>query len=1490
MKNDQTKYTGLEIAVIGMACRFLGASDWRQFWNTLANGDESIQILSDRELIELRVEETLIKKPEFVKVMNVFKGKDTFDSTFFEYRPEEVRVMNPVHRVFHECVWEALEDAGCNPDQIRGPIGLFAGANEDPDWKNHVLSLQHGLDNLTLTSLANKDYLATLLAYKLNLTGPAITINTACSTSLVAINLACKSLLLGESTIALAGGASILSRDHIGYLYQEGMIGSLDGHCRTFDKNASGTVRGEGAGIVVLKRLREAIADNDNIHAIIKGSMVNNDGNGKVGFTAPSVKGQADCIRKALQFAKVEPDSIGYVEAHGTGTHLGDPIEVEALNIAFNRNTNHKCALGSVKTNMGHLDTAAGIAGFIKTVLSLKYKQLPPSLHFTAPNPEIDFAAGPFYVNTQLNKWPIDNVPARASVSSFGIGGTNAHVVLEQAPEIEPSSDAGRSYKMLMLSAKSEDTLTQYSRRLKNFLLSEQGVDLSDMCYTLQVGRKHFHCRKTFVFREKDDLIRSLESEGGMTTKSKLVDNVVFMFPGQGSQYVGMGQDLYKQEPVFRDEIEKGFSLLEKLTGEDFRPFIFSQPNTHLSIDQTRFTQPLLFVIEYALAKTLMSIGAKPQYLIGHSVGEYVAACLSNVFSFEDALRLVCTRATLMADLPVGEMISVALSEEEAKIFNSDEVSIAAVNSPQQVVLSGTPSGIGRVMETLKENETSFVRLHTSHAFHSSMLDPILDKFKTALSTVTTLNKPTIPIISNLTGRVCASEICSPEYWVNHMRYTVKFSEGIKTILAEKPDMLFIEVGPGKALTKLVEEHSKNKLSVTLQILGKTNQVDDARHFFNALSKMWEHGQDLNWKIYYQHEKRKRLSLPTYSFQPIPYPIDLTVTKPARSPKLVERHNEQKLANWVYLPSWSRITHPTHSMTAKHRLFVFFSNKDELSELIRNGIIENQGGVVEVALGDNFNRLSEYSYVLDPHNADHFKLLFDHLRDDHLAITDIIYSWNMSSHSVEVELSEDDFDLVRTYFAIARIAQALIQQESIHGKRITILSDTAYNVLGNEKMSVAQSLTLGLANVLRQEKRISVLNIDVDLFEDKLDVSRNIVSELCCDNTSELTVALRRGVRWGRSHQKYSRLPKSNSAIKPNTVILITGGLGNIGFALSKHLLETHQVKVVVVGRKGIAENNPLNQKAKSRFSQLESLGGQVKYYKTDVADFNELRKIIDEVERDLGEIKGVIHAAGVLDKRYFELIEDMSPAKTLSVFAPKIKGINNLYKIFGKRNLDFVWVTSSISTVLGGLSYSAYSASNLYMDHFITSRSAELPMWKCVDLAELGVGDPISSLKYPLLAPSEMLELFDWSVGLSHVPVILEAKGNLDLRMEEAYAIGTDPQNNDYVQQDFDYRMVRPEISSDYEAPQTSTETELAEIFADFFGMKSVGVCDDFFELGGDSLKAMMLLKRVKSRFLVDLPLTDLLAFPTIRLMSAKIDEMIWFKTDVEMENETTI
>lgn len=959
MAVTQRKYDGLEIAVIGISGQFPGSEDHRQYWENLLAGKELLKTFTDEELIRTGVSAEAVRDPHYVKTVGILEHKDRFDRGFFNYSVEEVNFMDPQIRIYHEHCWKALEDGGYAAQTEQKKIGICSAASVNDTWKAHTYqkAAAAGMDPLYLNMLASQHFISSLVAYKLNLRGAAYYVDTACSSSLVAVHMACRSLLTRECDMVLAGGVSLKSQQQKGYYYKEGMIRSVDGHCRTFDAAASGTASGEGVGVVLLKRLTEAIKDKDHIYAIIKGSATNNDGSQKVGFTAPSVQGQADCIRKALKVAQVDPAGITYIEAHGTATRLGDPIEIRALNEAFATGSSNKfCAIGSVKTSIGHLDAAAGVAGLIKTVLTLKYRKIPASLHFRSANPEIDFDGGPFYVNDTLKDWlPLGNDLLRAGVSSFGMGGTNAHVVLEEAP-LKEEIRAAEAYHLVTFSAKTAAALDRYITVMGRFLEKNQDIDPAEMAYTLQTGRRHFSYRRSFVVPDVPSLLSRLKEEGiGAEIKSyEAAGSLVFLLPGQGTQYEHMAGGLYKEQPVFREYMDKGFEIISRLNGENYRDVLYPVSPGTGQIDQTRYTQPLVFLVEYALAQLMLSMGIKYDYMIGHSIGEYVCACLDGIFSFEDALRLVVRRGALMDALPAGAMLSAALNEQDASTYLSDGISMAAVNSPGQIVFSGNEEAITGLSAALDLAGVAHVRLHTSHAFHSHMMDPAADAFREELVAVT-FNQAIQPrFISNVHGRLIRiEEACSPEYWVRHMRECVRFAEGLQALAAIKDNLTFVEVGAGRALTNLLKQVSgsgRRFQAVNLLRAAKENERD-GKYLLSRIGKLWEAGIAVDWSGLHPHGARYKVSLPVYCFEPVTYisevpmpgidPLKNLAVIPASSLRVDEEAELSGLSE-----TEKRIERP-----ALNNRYV--SPVTETEKIIA-GLLEQFFGMEQIGIEDNF--------------------------------------------------------------------------------------------------------------------------------------------------------------------------------------------------------------------------------------------------------------------------------------------------------------------------------------------------------------------------------------------------------------------------------------------------------------------------------------------------------------------------------------------------------
>ena len=894
MNHGNPNATGL--AIVGMAGRFPKARNLDEFWRNLCDGVEAVSFFSDDELAEAGGGSR--GGPNFVKARAVLEDADLFDAAFFGMNPKEASLTDPQHRLFLECASEALENANCDASRFAGAIGVFAGMSTNT-------YLAHNLDvspALTIGSngefqamLGNEhDYLTSRVSYKLNLRGPSLNIQTACSTSLVAVSVACQHLLTYQCDLALAGAVSVSFPQKRGYSYQEGGIMSPDGHCRPFDVASAGTVAGEGVGVVALKRLEDALKDGDAIYAVIKGFATNNDGSHKIGYTAPSIEGQADVVALAQAMAGFAPETISYIEAHGTGTPLGDPIEIEGLTRAFRLGTAAKnfCALGSVKGNIGHLDTAAGIAGLIKTALALHHKRIPPSLHFVSPNPKIDFAGSPFHVVQAVTDWKNGNGPRRAGVSSFGIGGTNAHVVLEEAAPVSETPVDSHPMQLLLLSARTKTALQVAAKNLAHHLTKNPQANLADVAYTLQTSRRAFEQRATLVCRDVADAARALETFDAKRILTgappKASPSIVFMFPGQGAQHVNMGRQLYETEPVFRNTVDHCCTLLVPQMGLDLRTLLFPEAEQREAATQrlkeTAITQPALFVVEYALAQLWMSWGVQPAAMIGHSLGEYVAACVAGVFSLEDALTLIATRGRMMQELPAGTMLAVRLPESEVKLHLNENLALATVNAATACVVSGPSDAIETFQRQLAERNVGCIALQTSHAFHSAMMEPILAPFAERVQSIKR-QPPRIPFISNVTGTwITDAQAVDPAYWAAHLRQTVRLADGLAELF--KVERVFLEVGPGQTLSSLARQHSARKattLTIASLPLAKS-EASDLEAMTGALGQLWISGVSPDWGKFYAGEKRRRLWLPTYPFERKRYwvePAQVKLLQPA---------------------------------------------------------------------------------------------------------------------------------------------------------------------------------------------------------------------------------------------------------------------------------------------------------------------------------------------------------------------------------------------------------------------------------------------------------------------------------------------------------------------------------------------------------------------------------------------------------------------------------
>jgi acyl transferase domain-containing protein/acyl carrier protein len=1502
----------IEIAIIGMAGRFPGAKNVDQFWQNLRNGAESIRFFSDNELISSGVDPDIVRDPNYVMARAVLADVELFDAGFFGFAPREAEIMDPQHRLFLECSWEALENAGYDADQYGGSIGVYAGAGMNTYLSNNLYANPDGRKALLVLDgkIGNdKDFLTTRVSYKLDLKGPSVVIQSACSTSLVAVHLACQGLLSGECDMALTGGVTVSVPQKAGYIYQQEGVLSPDGHCRVFDARAQGTVPGSGLGIVVLKRLEDALADGDCIHAIIKGSAINNDGSSKVGYSAPSVDRQANVIARALAMAEIHPETVGYLEAHGTGTILGDPIEIAALNQCFRKSTDKKgfCAIGSVKTNIGHIDAAAGVAALIKTTLMLEHKELLASLHFEHPNPKIDFAESPFYVNSALCQWKTDRTPRRAGVSCFGIGGTNAHVIVEQAPPREASGPS-RPWQLIMLSAKNKTALEKATTNLVDWLTQYRELPLADVAYTLQVGRKAFNHRRFCVCRDRDDAVSafgSLDPKRVFTAAEKSVNRpVAFMFPGQGAQYGQMGWELYQTESTFRMQIDRCAELLQPHLGIDLREVFYPDKSgtevARRQLLQTSIAQPALFVIEYAMAQLWMELGVRPQAMIGHSIGEYVAACLAGVFSLEDGLALVAARGQLMQQLPCGAMLAVALPKQKVESFLDDHLALAAINAPGLCVVSGLTEAIDGLEAQLLQQEVTCRRLHTSHAFHSTMVDAILQPFSKIVCRVS-LHPPQIPYLSNLTGTwITASQATDTGYWTAHLRQTVLFSAGLQKLLQE-PDRILLEVGPGRTLSVFAKQSEKMAAGhVVLTSIRHPNESrSDVAFFLDTLGKLWLSGIPVEWSTYYGNERRYRLPLPTYPFERKRYWIEPHQGTQGVDARRQAPEKKADIADWFYVPSWKRSVPPvdliSQASPETHKLrWLIFSDTCGFAAHIAQGLEHMGQEVLTLTAGERFTVVTEDEYMLNPRSRKDYYALFEQLRRMNKQPDRIAHLWGVTRD--DHASIEQALDL--GFYSLLYLAQALGDQEPAPRRHIYVITNQTQVVTGDESLRAEKATALGPCKVIPQEySNISCSHIDID-FPNPGTISqqhlvRNLLAELVAE-TVEPAIAYRGHWRWIQTFDRMPLAKESSSMphLRDRGAYLITGGLGGVGLALAEYISKTVRGKLILTTRSSfpsrddwdgwIAMHNDQDDVSQKilKIRALERLGADVMVRSADVADLQQMRSVFAAAEDRFGKIRGVIHAAGVVRGPSIGAIKKLQRRHCEQQFRPKVYGLLVLKQILSDRSLDFCMITSSLASVLGGFGFAAYAAANHFADtlshqlHQMDNTSWLSVNWDGWRLTEQGgphIADTVAALAMTF---DEGVAAFERSLRLRAVPQVAVSTGDLHARFDQWIKLKSWPDNR---AEDSSTHYGRPEMSNPYVAPQTETQRNVSAIWQELFGLDKIGIQDNFFDLGGHSLLAVRLAHRLCDKFDIDLPLEKCLELPTVAEMSTYVEAMRW-------------
>ncbi|MFT5283889.1 MAG: non-ribosomal peptide synthase protein (TIGR01720 family) [Planctomycetota bacterium] len=1464
MSDEQSdEYTGFEVAIVGVAGRFPGASDVAAFWQNLRGGVESIVFMTEEELLEAGEDPDKIRQPNYVPASALLEDYDMFDAGFFGFTPREAEIMDPQHRLFLEYSWSALENAGYDCSRFTGPVGVYGGTGSSEYLVNNVAT--SGLvDRLGMSVMFgnHNDYVTTRVSYKLNLSGPSFGVQTACSTSAIAIHLASQALLAGDCDMALAGGASLSLPHKRGYLHAEQGIYSPDGHCRAFAKDAEGTAGGSGVAVVVLRRLEDAIEAGDSIIAVIKGSAINNDGSNKVGYAAPSVDGQAEVIQNALSMAEVDAREIGLIEAHGTGTTMGDPIEIAGLTQAYRAQTedNGFCAIGSVKTNVGHLGATAGVAGVLKAALAIQNREMPPSLNCETSSPACDFPNTPFFVNTKLTEWK--DAKRRAGVSSFGIGGTNAHLILEQAPDVEPAT-ASRSRQLIVLSARSPKTLDDATSNFVEHLRVNPNLNLADAAHTLQVGRKGFDHRRIVSGTSAADVIAALDPLDRKRVRS-LVQveadrGVAFLFPGQGSQYVGMGRELYDTEPTFREHVDAGAELLKSSLGFDLREVIYAQGGDEAAakrLAQTSITQPALFVIEYALAKLWMDWGLVPEAMIGHSIGEYVAATLSGVFDYESGLKLVTERGRLMQALPAGAMLAVSVPAAEVEPKLSAELSIAAINEESACVVSGTFEAIEAFEKQLESERVACRRLHTSHAFHSAMMDPALAAF-TELVLAASPKAPTIPFLSNLTGTwITAAEATDPAYWANHLRGAVRFADGVK-VLIEVPERVLLEVGPGNTLTTLASRTARRAECegfVAIASMRHPRETQsDLEQLLDALGQLWMARVTIDWDGFYTRETRRRIPLPSYPFARERFWIE--PGQAGQSAPIVGR--KPKIEDWFYVQSWQRSSAMlTASDLPTADEYLIFHSEDGLGEQLKATLVEAGKRVTTVIVGERMTELDADQFALRPENRRDHEVLANTLKERNRLPEVVLNLWSCGASS-----SSSQAILDRGFYSLLHFAQAFgCLDDAPKIELVAVTSDTC-SVIGGEFLSPEKAAVLGACQAIPQE----ITSLDcrvIDIEQGGISRSAEILKEVALGSPESL-VAYRKTNRWV---QRFEALPVTGQAdenvnprmLRDNGHYLITGGLGSIGLEVASALAAAPGAKLVLTSRRDFypraewdawlsshEESDETSLRIR-KLQSIEQMGATISIVCADVSDIESMRSTLGAAEAEFGPLNGLVHAAGA--EKVQTILQETTREECAAQFAPKLAGLTVLEELLSERELDFCIIQSSLSSMLGSLGMVGYVGAHQLVDAFVLRHNqGESQAWTRVNWdnwlswKEPEIGHSTGEAAY-YMTPDEGAEAFRRVLNLPLGTQLALSTGDLDARIAE----WSSSRNADAANKDSGADLhARPDLGSEFEAPSNPVEAALAKAWSDILGIGNIGIHDSFFELGGDSVLGLQVVAK---------------------------------------------
>ncbi|MEW2570391.1 type I polyketide synthase [Streptomyces sp. NPDC047070] len=1550
------------IAVVGMDCRLPGARTPQDYWQNLLAGTEHITDLDEQRLTAAGVSGQTLADTRHVRRAAVVEDADRFDASFFFLSSREAERMDPQLRLFLQTAWAAMEHSGHDSEVYPGRVGVFAGSLHSTYLLNNVLTGERGFNGSLermqqdMATLMGNDpnYLTTRASYHLKLTGPSFAVQTACSTSLVAVHLAAQSLLSQECDLALAGGVALRFPQEAGYLYEPDGITSASGRVRPFDAGADGTVFGNGAGVVVLKRLEDALADGDTVWAVLLGSAVGNDGNDRAGYTAPGVSGQAAVLAEALGVAGVDPATVSYLEAHGTGTRMGDPIELAAARQAYG--TDGPLTLGSVKANIGHLSTAAGVAGLIKCVLMLHHRTIVPMPHFTAWNPECAADGSRFRVATAAEPWQADGAALRCAVTSTGMGGTTAHVVLEEAPPAAaeaPGAVPAPAVVLLPVSAKSPAALEKARLALADHLeATAPGPDgpdapenplgdihLDDAAYTQATTRHTFDHRAVVTAPDRATAVRALRTgeprhvyqDSGHPAPRP----VTFLLPGQGAQYPAMGRGWYEQLPVYRATLDECAHLLEPTLGFDLRDALHAasrdRQDERYDLRRTRLTQPALFAVEYALARQYMAWGIAPAALIGHSIGEYVAATLAGVFRLPDALRVVAERGRLIDALPEGVMAAVMAGPEKLTPYLGDGVDLAAVNEPTVCTVAGDHDEIRAFTAKLTADGITHRKVATSHAFHSAMMEPAVEPLTRLLREVE-LSRPRIPFLSNLTGTwIRDEEATDPGYWGAHLRAPVRFADDVAAALTQG-DQIFVEVGPGHTLATFARRHPDRETGmpvITSAARGK-DPAADLTALTAALGRLWAVGLTPDWQGYYAGRGRRKVPLPTYPFEGSRYWVEPgtgalsgtgtfsgtggDTSGSTAVPKL-------PLDEWFTAPVWHRAvgTLDAEPVPITEPVLLFADEGADAGDGMGaysgsgsgSGTGSGFGGVaarlaaqalagevLTVTAGSGYSRDGDAFTVRPDSEEDHHRLVAELLTENRLPGR-VVHAW--STAALPPDRGVARFEQAQRHGLYSLIA--LVKALSAHGVtdpvQLDIVSAGAYAVGPGEPEPVAELATLALAaRVIGQEHgNIGARHFDLPADPDARSL-RTLAAELAGTRPPELAVTLRGGGRWVADLRpvRADWSAEATSRLRPEGVYLITGGLGEIGSLLAHWLHRETGARLALLTRDPLPDpadrdawldsHEPDDETALriGRLRSLQDAGATTFLVHADVADTQALGAAVERVEERYGALHGVVHAAGLPGERWDRPITESGLEQCRWHFVPKAHGQIALEEVLAGRQVDFVLLLSSLAGVLGGLRLLAYGAANHFMDAAAERANRDLDrtvwisaawdVWQHHQDEKRALSAIGRSMDDKAIQPEEGLEAVRRLLTLRDVSHVAVSTWDIGHRLDQ------------WVR---DPRIGRPADGSAAPGPDlpdtgpdaADLTSQVTRLIAEALGSEDLSPEADIFEHGGDSLLIVRLLSDIRRYFSVEVPLADVLSEPTPAALADAVRQRLEARTE---------